>query len=141
MVDRRNFIKTAAVGAGAAYTAASYSKVLGANEKLKIGIIGCGGMANSHMRALVDMYQSDNCEIVAVNDIYTTRMEAAAELTGGRQFKDYRTLLEQKDIDYVLIATPEHWHYQMAADALEAGKHVYVEKPMTHKIDQAIKLF
>ena len=140
MVDRRDFIKTAAVGAGAAYTAASNSRILGANDKLRIGVIGCGGMANSHMRALVDMYDSDNCEIVAVNDIYTTRMEAAAELTGGRQIKDYRKLLEQKDIDYVLIATPEHWHYQMSADALEAGKHVYVEKPMTHKIDQAKKL-
>lgn len=140
MVDRRNFIKTAAVGAGAAYTAAGYSKVIGANEKLRIGVIGCGSMANSHMRALVDMYDSDNCEIVAVNDIYTKRMEAAAELSGGRQIKDYRTLLEQKDIDYVLIATPEHWHYQMASDALEAGKHVYVEKPMTHKIDEAKKL-
>ena len=140
MVDRRSFIKTAAVGAGAAYTAASYSNVLGANEKLRIGVIGCGGMSNQHMRALVDMYDSDNCEIVAVNDIYTTRMEAAAKLTGGRQIKDYRTLLEQKDIDYVLVATPEHWHYQMAADALDNGKHVYVEKPMTHKIDQAKKL-
>lgn len=140
MVDRRNFIKTAAMGAGAAYTAAGFSRVMGANEKLRIGVIGCGGMANSHMRALVDMYDSDNCEIVAVNDIYTKRMESAAELTGGRQIKDYRTLLEQKDIDYVLIATPEHWHYQMSADALDAGKHVYVEKPMTHKIEEARKL-
>jgi len=54
--------------------------------------------------------------------------------------KDYRRLLENKDIDYVLIATPEHWHYQMASDALEAGKHVYVEKPMTQNIAQAHKL-
>jgi len=140
MVTRRNFIKTTAAGVGAAYTASSYSRVMGANDRLNIGVIGCGGMANSHMRALVDMYESDNCRVVAVNDIYTKRMEAAAELTGGRQIDDYRTLLEQNDIDYVLIATPEHWHYQMSADALEAGKHVYVEKPMTHKIEEAKKL-
>lgn len=123
-----------------AVTALSTSKILGANERLKIGVIGCGGMATGHMRTLVKMKEQDNCEIVAVCDVYDKRREAAAQLTGGEQEKDYRRLLDRKDIDYVLIATPEHWHFQMSMDAVSAGKHVYCEKPMTRYSEQAKKL-
>jgi predicted dehydrogenase len=123
-----------------ALTALSSSKILGANERLKIGVIGCGGMANGHMRTLLKMKESDNCEIVAVCDVYDKRREAAAALTSGEQEKDYRRLLDRKDIDYVLIATPEHWHFQMAMDAVSAGKHVYCEKPMTRHSEQAKRL-
>jgi len=111
--------------------------VLGANERLRIGVIGCGGMANAHMDALVAMREAANIEIAAVCDIYQKRLDAAAVKTGGQKITDYRELLGRKDIDYVLIATPEHWHHKMALDALDAGKHVYVEKPMTHTIEQA----
>jgi len=94
-------------------------------------------MANSHMNALVKMQQTDNIEITAVCDLFTKRLEAAAAKTGGMAHKNYQEVLARKDIDYVLIATPEHWHHQMVLDALDAGKHVYVEKPMTHTIQQA----
>ncbi len=138
-MDRRRFIQRAAMGAGLVSTlsARSYSSLLGANEKLRIGVIGCGGMANNHMDALVAMANTDNCEIVAVCDIYQKRLDAAAAKTGGKKYQDYRQVLDQGDIDYVLIATPEHWHHKMAMDALDAGKHVYVEKPMTHTIPQS----
>jgi len=138
-MDRRRFIQRAAMGAGLVSTMSSrsYSSLLGANEKLRIGVIGCGGMGNNHMNALVDMANTDNCEIVAVCDIYQKRLDAAAAKTGGKKYKDYRQVLDQGDIDYVLIATPEHWHHKMAMDALDAGKHVYVEKPMTHTIEQS----
>jgi predicted dehydrogenase len=86
------------------------------------------------------MRAGDNFEIVNVCDIYDKRLDAAAQLTGGKPLKDYRQLLDNKEIDYVLIAVPEHWHFQMAMDALDAGKHVYVEKPMTHSIEQSQKL-
>ena len=121
----------------AASTAASWSRVSGANNRLRIGVIGCGNMANSHMRALVPMKESDNCEIAAVCDVYQKRLDAAAQLTGGQAYKDYRTVLEQKDIDYVLIATPEHWHAPMTLDAADARKHIYCEKPMTWNVEQA----
>ena len=121
-------------------SAKSYSAVLGANDRLRIGVIGAGGMATNHMEALVKMTQSDNIEIVNVCDIYTKRLDKAAQLTGGKPIGEYKKLLENKDIDYVLIAVPEHWHFQMASDALDAGKHVYVEKPMTHSIEQSQKL-
>jgi len=144
-ISRRRFVKvlagsTAGVtlfGSNINLLAKSYSQIVGANEKIKIGVIGCGGMATSHMNALLKMQDTDNIEIVAVCDVYTNRLEKAKELTKAQGFKDYRKLLELKDLDYVLIATPEHWHYQMTLDAIDAGKHIYVEKPMTHTIEQA----
>lgn len=138
-MNRRRFITRVAVGASAAsvWTAKSYAAVQGANERLRIGVIGCGGMANSHMDALVKMKTSDNIEIVAVCDVFQKRMDAAVAKTGGKPYLKYLDLLKEKDIDYVLIATPEHWHHQMVLDALDAGKHVYVEKPMTHTIEQS----
>jgi len=125
----------------AAFTAASYAQVKGANERLLIGVIGCGGMAMGHMRNLLKLKDEQNTQITFVCDIYQKRLDGAAALTGGKPLKEYRKLLEQKDIDYVLIATPEHWHAQMAMDALDAGKHVYLEKPMTRYVEEARKLY
>lgn len=137
-VTRRQF--AGAIGVASLLSARGYAAIPGANDRLRIGVIGAGGMATSHMKALVEMRGSDNLEIVNVCDIFDKRLTAAAQLTGGKPVKDYRQLLDNKEIDYVLIAVPEHWHFQMAMDALEAGKHVYVEKPMTHTIEQAQKL-
>ncbi len=136
--SRRQFL--GAAGAATLSTARSYSQVAGVGERLRIGVIGCGGMANGHMRTLMKMRESDNVEITAVCDIYDKRLDAAAQLTGAKPVKDYRTLLQAKDIDYVLIATPEHWHYQMTMDAADAGKHIYCEKPMTHTVEEARKV-
>ncbi len=138
-VGRRSFLQSVAWGtaAVAGWTAQSYSAVQGAGERLRVGVIGCGGMANGHMSALMAMKDKAGVEVGAVCDIYRKRLDAAAQKTGGKPFADYRELLAQKDLDYVLIATPEHWHHRMILDALEAGKHVYVEKPMTHSIRQA----
>jgi predicted dehydrogenase len=135
--SRRQFI--AAAGA-AAWSANSYARIHGANERLRIGVVGCGGMSFVHMRILVRNKEKDNAEIVSVCDVFQKRLDSAAQLTGGKKYTDYRALLEDKDADYVLVATPEHWHYRVAAGALEAGKHVYVEKPMCRRIDEARKL-
>ncbi|MEN8227927.1 MAG: Gfo/Idh/MocA family oxidoreductase [Bacteroidota bacterium] len=144
-ISRRRFVKgmatttagMATFGSSLGMSAQSYSRIIGANERMNIGVIGCGGMANAHMRALLEMKQSDNVQIAAVNDVYTNRLDQAKELTQARAFKNYQEILDKKSIDYVLIATPEHWHYQMTLDAIDAGKHIYVEKPMTHTIEQA----
>ncbi len=136
-ITRREF----AVATGAAMlTAKSYAQVKGAGERLRIGVIGCGGMAGGHMKQLVKIRDAENLELAGVCDIFDKRAQAAAQVTGGKIYKDYRRVLDNKDIDYVLIATPEHWHYQIAADALDAGKHVYVEKPMTHTAEESKKL-
>ncbi|MDQ6678526.1 MAG: Gfo/Idh/MocA family oxidoreductase [Acidobacteriota bacterium] len=137
-ISRRQF--GSAMGAASLLAARGYSAIPGAGDRLRIGVIGTGGQAGNHMRNLVKMRDTDNVEITSVCDIYDPRREKAAQLTGGKPVKDYRRILDDKDIDYVLIATPEHWHYQMAMDALDAGKHVYLEKPMTQTIEQAKKL-
>src|SRR5574340_394814 len=103
-LSRRTFLGATAMAAS------SYAQVKGAGERLRAGVIGCGGMANGHMRTLLRMKETDNVEIVAVCDLYRKRLDEAAKLTGGKPYKDYRSLLASKDIDYVLIATPEHWH-------------------------------
>jgi len=138
-VSRRHFIQSVALGVGVAsnWTARSYAAIAGANERLRLGVIGCGSMANSHMDALLAIRDTDQVKIGAVCDVYQKRMDAAAQKTGGKPFSNYQQLLSQKDLDYVLIATPEHWHHRMTLDAIEAGKHVYVEKPMTHTIKEA----
>ncbi len=134
---RRQFLSTT----GAALAAArAYSQVPGANNRLRVGVIGCGGMARGHMRTLIKMRESDNVDIAAVCDIYDKRLEEAAQMTRAKPYKDYRRLLADPGIDYVLIATPEHWHYRMIMDAAAAGKHIYCEKPMTQTAQQARKV-
>jgi predicted dehydrogenase len=137
-VTRRAFIYGSAA---AGLTAAGASRVLGANNRLRVGIIGCGGLAQgAHIPALLKMKESDNVEIVAVSDVYQKRLNEAAGTTGAKPIKDYRALLDSKDIDYVAIVTPEHQHARMTLDAADAGKHIYCEKPMTWSIDEAKKV-
>lgn len=134
MVTRRKFV---AGGAAAAWTARAYANVRGANERLRVGVIGCGGMASGHMRALANMKAADNVEVVAVCDVWRKRLDKAAAFTGAKPVKHYHDVLNDKDIDYVLIATPEHWHSRMTLDAVDAGKHIYCEKPMTRTVEEA----
>ena len=129
-------------GAAVTLTARAYSQIRGANDRLRIGVIGCGGMGGVHMQSLVKMRNAgaDNIDVTAVCDLWEKRVHKAAELTGAKIHKDYRAVLDNKEIDYVLITTPEHWHYQVTMDAIDAGKHVYVEKPMTHTVEQSKKV-
>jgi len=130
---RRDLFKTAA-----ALTAASYSRILGANDKIHLGVIGAGN------RGLSDMgdFQKDSAvEVVAVCDIYGDHIDMALQKArSARGFNDHRRLLEIKEIDAVLIATPDHWHAQTAIDALNAGKDVYCEKPLTLTIEEGPRI-
>jgi predicted dehydrogenase len=94
-------------------------------------------MANGHMDAINSLKEPNNLEALAVADCWKTRADAGAAKVGGKSFTDYRQLLDIPEIDYVTIATPEHWHSKMTVDAMDAGKAVYCEKPMTHTIPQA----
>jgi predicted dehydrogenase len=138
-ITRRNFVGASA--ASVITTAASASRVIGANNRLRVGLIGCGGLSQgSHIPALLRMKETDNVEIAAVCDVYQKRLDQAAEKTGAKAIKNYHELLSQKDIDYVAVITPEHWHARMTMDAADAGKHVYCEKPMTWSIEEAKKV-
>ncbi len=135
MHSRRNFIGTVASGiAGSLAT----SNVMGANDRIRLGIIGCGDRGTQIMREAV---ACPNTEFVAVADIYTRRLEAAKKvLPNAKTYLDPRYLLEDKSIDGVLIATPQHLHCEGFIAALEAGKHVYQEKTMAFSVDHAKRM-
>ena len=96
------------------------------------------GLPNAHMNTYNAIREKNNVEAIAVADCWNTRAEEGKAKTGAKHaFSDYQKVLDIKDIDYVTIATPEHWHAQMTIDALDAGKAVYCEKPMTHSIPEA----
>jgi predicted dehydrogenase len=159
--SRRQFLKTAAGAAAAASlpldeVLASTRPIprparrapLGRYEPVRIGVIGTGGMGTEHCRALVRLAANGRTDmrIEALCDICDPRVAAAKtrvdEAQGGdvATCRDYRELLARPDLHGVLIATPEHWHGQMAEDALLAGKDVYVEKPMTYDLRDALRL-
>src|SRR5579872_5004662 len=118
----------------AAMTAASYSRVLGANDKIQLGVIGCGERGRHDMSQFMTV---PTVSVAAVCDIYGEQIDKArSAATSAKNFSDHRKLLEMKEIDAVLIATPDHWHSRVAIDALRAGKDVYVEKPLTLKIEE-----
>ncbi len=139
-VSRRGFLAAGTVASTVAWTAASYGRIAGANERIRIGFIGAGGMANGHMSAINSLKESNNLEAVGVADCWQQRADEGAKKVEGKAFSDYRALLDIDDIDYVTIATPEHWHSTMTLDALDAGKAVYCEKPMTHDIPEGLEV-
>jgi Oxidoreductase family, NAD-binding Rossmann fold len=119
-------------------TALASTRVLGANDTLRVGVLGAGGRMGDLLNAAdkVGGYQ-----IVAVSDVYGPRRDAVKLRSNGvaTTHVDYREVL-QKEIDAVIIASPDHWHVRMAVDALAAGKDVYLEKPVTHTLEEGATL-
>ncbi len=132
--SRRQFVKTSA----AAATASSWSRILGANDRVRLGVIGPGDRG----RHVLGLFLRDtSVEAVALADIWDESIARAKKLAPqAREFGDYRKLLEEKNIDAVLIATPDHWHTPTAMAALESGRDVYIEKPLTLTIPQGPRL-
>jgi predicted dehydrogenase len=105
------------------------------NDNIQIALIGAGGMGSGDARMAVSIA---GVKLLAVCDIYDGRLERARERWNKdlSTTRDYREILARRDIDAVIIATPDHWHKQITVEALSAGKHVYCEKPMVHSIDE-----
>jgi predicted dehydrogenase len=149
--NRRDFLKIAgasgiALGAESALAKSSSSKssgrVIGANDKINVGVIGYGGRG-SYVAGQFKRYADKNkdaCRIAAVCDVWERRKREGAEKYEVKGFIDYRELLEQPDLDAVIVATPDHWHGKIAIDAMDKGKDVYLEKPMTHTNEEAHQL-
>ncbi len=133
MQSRRDFLKSVAVAAAASRS------VLGANDKVQMGLIGTGGRG---MQVWAGFSQHSDIVFVAACDVNSARLEPAVQKIGGKveTYKDYKRLLENKNVDAVLIATPDHWHSQIMIDALSAGKDVYVEKPVSNTLAAAQKM-
>ncbi len=164
-LNRRNFLKATAAGATAlTLSAASANRVYGANERIGIAFVGTGGRCQAHLDIILKL-QKENKGVapVAACDVWDGHEEKYFVERNGRQeertyiqglypsakklgldpqdkkhvVKDYRKLLDLKEVDVVCIATPDHWHAKITIDAANAGKHVYCEKPMTKTIDEA----
>jgi predicted dehydrogenase len=132
-VSRRAFLKTSAA---AALTAAAVTpRACGANETLNVGLIGTGGRCRHLMQALAKV---PNVRMAAVCDVWDVAIEQARKLADPKAFvtKKYKEVLDRKDIHAVLIASPDHWHVPMTVDACAAGQDVYVEKPLTHSLEE-----
>lgn len=127
-MDRRQFLKGSLGLLGGLALAADERSVLGANERLHVGLIGCGGQGMYHLHRLV---RNPAVQVVGVCDIYKPRLDDARRVSRAEGYHDYRRLLDRNDLDAVWIATPDHWHSRMGIDAMEAGKDVYQEKPLT----------
>ena len=137
-VHRRDFLRRAGstVGAGIAmYGLSRSARVLGANDKVLVGVIGTGRMG---MDNLEDFAKQPDVEIAAVCDVYRPNLDQALKATNGKAqtHKDFREILDRKDIDVVVVATPDHWHALPAVLACQAGKDVYVEKPICTVLEE-----
>ncbi len=139
MVTRREFLDTLAVGAAGlaiGSTAKSYGQIMGSNDRLNFAVIGLNGRAYAHLSAL--KANKNAARIAYVCDVDSNILKKFADATQKEMGeapatdKDFRHILEKKDVDAITIATPDHWHAPMAIAGLQAGKNVYVEKPCSH---------
>lgn len=141
--SRRNFIRNAALGTAAltvggvlpGFSSKSYGRIIGANDQLVVSMMG----VNSRGKALAQNFAvQKNCEVAHICDVDSRAIVSCVEAIKDRQtltpkgFKDFRKSLESKDIDALIIAAPDHWHAPASLLAMQAGKHVYVEKPCSH---------
>ena len=149
--DRRSFLKTSAAALGTA--AISFPDIIparvfaapgrpGANERINIGHIGIGGMGGNHLDYMVAQMERQVVNVVAVCDVDEKRLARAAKKAGSQAtpYRDYRHLIERKDIDAVVAASPDHWHALHMIHAAECGKHVYVEKPACCTIEEGKRM-
>jgi predicted dehydrogenase len=156
-LPRRDFIKKSAAAAAAVaatswlkspvygQTQAPSANVTGANNRIGVGIVGLGvGIGQNHLNGIQDKCNENNTVIVAASDVYGERRgiaQSKASLKEGDTYVDYRKLIQRKDVDAVLVATHDPLHAQITIDALEAGKHVYCEKPLTRYLGEAFKVY
>src|SRR3989441_5865649 len=140
-ITRRNFnnaLAGPAVGMVASAGPLARS-VLGANDRIGVGLIGAGGMGQFDLK---DFLRSGQVDAIAIADPFQPNLDRALELTDGKAkgYKGFRAILDHKDIQAVIIATPDHWHAIPMIMACEAGKDVYVEKPLSHTLAEGRKM-
>jgi predicted dehydrogenase len=137
-LNRRQFLARGSA-ATVAITAASYERVLGANERLQLGIIGTGGRGRSLMKSFL---KNKDVEFTGVCDVYEGNLKLGAAEAGknAKTYGDFPKLLEDKTINAVVIATPDHWHHDQLVECLKAGKDVYLEKPMSLSIEEGARM-
>ena len=139
-LSRRTIVKTVAASP-LILPAMSWGRVLGANDRLNMAVIGTGGMGTGHLQRIVNSADEENVVVSRVCDVYRRRLNRAAKIASlqdNMATMEYERVLDDPDVDAVVIATPDHWHTKIAIEAMEAGKDVYCEKPLSHTIPQAL---
>ncbi|HMB28841.1 MAG TPA: Gfo/Idh/MocA family oxidoreductase, partial [Blastocatellia bacterium] len=137
-IERRDFIKRGVATVGAA--AAAGANVLGANDRVRVGVIGPGRQGRGVMKTFM---RNADAQIVALCDVFQPQMDFAikdAKLEGVDTYRDFRRMLDRKDIDAVIVASPDHWHALQTVMACQASKDVYVEKPVSSAVDEGSKM-
>jgi predicted dehydrogenase len=140
-INRRDFMKRAAIttaGVSISMAGLSSRSVLGANDRVRLGVIGTGRQGTDDMQT----FMRHGVEVVAVCDVFDPNLQKGLKAAGGnaQTFKDFRKVLDIKDIDVVLVATPDHWHPLPMVMACQAGKDVYVEKPICVAVEEGKKM-
>jgi predicted dehydrogenase len=140
-LTRRRFVagSVAFAGGALAFPAASYARIRGANDRVRLGAIGVGSRGRD---VLVHLLKDPATDVVALSDVYDLSLAQTVDRIGRAvpTDADYRALLDRTDVDAVLIASPDHWHARMVEDALRAGKDVFIEKPLTREIGEGERL-
>ncbi len=140
-INRRDFLKRATLtSAGVSLSMYGFStgNVLGANERIRLGVIGMGRQGTDDMQN----FMKHGVEVAAVCDVFQPQLDKGLAAAGGKAkaFKDFRQVLDDKDIDVILVATPDHWHPLPMVMACQAGKDVYVEKPICVAVEEGMKM-
>ncbi|MCY4000525.1 MAG: Gfo/Idh/MocA family oxidoreductase [Bacteroidetes bacterium] len=133
-VSRRDFLRSSALGS-AGLALGARPEFVPPSDRITIGMIGAGARAHGLVESLKAFPE---VEIVAACDAYTGRLERINDRIGGNvdTMADYREIISRDDVDAVVISSPDHWHYQHSVDSLNAGKHAYIEKPLTYSIEE-----
>jgi predicted dehydrogenase len=155
-ITRRDFLRTTGAGAAAAEGAgpvpapplfgaapAVNRHILGANDRIGAAVVGVKGMGGGHLKHILEYMPDENVSLVAVCDVWEKarrKAQADCKLDESATYDDYRRLLERKDVDALVVATPDHIHAEVALAALASGRHVYVEKPFTRRLEDAFKI-
>lgn len=132
-MDRRTMIKGAGAALGVAMSARSYGQIKGANDRLRVAVVGVNGRGQAHMSAFTKLPNVAITHLVDVDAQVLAKRAGEFAAKGNaapKTERDYRRLLDSKDVDIVTVATPDHWHAKLAIDAMDAGRHVYLEKPI-----------
>lgn len=137
-LSRRNFMKAAALSGTSLSAAPALGRVLGANDRINVGLIGIGARGSDHLDYLLQHRENKpDIEIVALCEVYQKRLnEAARKARRAKTYVHHQEVLARSDIDVVFIVTPDHSHAPITLAAMESGKDVYVEKPMTHTVEE-----
>jgi predicted dehydrogenase len=138
LLSRRSLLINGATMTAAFAARPAWSRVLGSNDRINVAVIGLGDRGSDHL-ALLQQHRANkpDIEVVALCDVYQKRLRlASAKFPGAKTYVHHEEVLQRSDIDAVFIATPDHWHAPITLAAMEQGKDVYVEKPMTHTVEE-----